>query len=141
MCPQSLQSFPSVFHQHRFILTIMLHWSLFALLTTYPPQILATFSSTMLPPPICTSPSNSQPNPIASDYPGIGIGTGTSNGTLAVIPIDYATARSIVPAQYPILNDTYHQLFPTLTPDMYPVCNSIWVPSLPRERKRPRVEI
>ena len=96
-------------------------WLTFVLLATYPPEVLTISSSTTLSPPICTSPSESQPNPIANDYPGAGIGTGTSNGTLAVIPIEYATARSIVPAQYPILNDTYHRLFPTLAPDMYPV--------------------
>lgn len=99
----------------------MLFWLTLVLLANYPPEVLTVSSSTALFPPICTSPSESQPNPIASDYPGVGIGTGTSNGTLAVIPIEYATARSIVPAQYPILKDTYHRLFPTLAPDMYPV--------------------
>lgn len=100
----------------------MLPLPLFACLVTYLRQVIATSSTTTLSSPVCSSPSTSQPNPIANNYIGVGIGTGTSNGTVAVIPIDYRTARSIVPAQYPILNDTYRQLFPSLAVGMYPVC-------------------
>ena len=99
----------------------MLSLSLFAFLVTYLHRVLATPSSTSLSPPVCTSPSNSQPNPIASNYTGALIGTGTANGTLAVIPIQYAIARSMIPAQYPILNHSYRELFPNLATGMYPV--------------------
>lgn len=101
-------------------------FSLLAFLATCVPQVHTMSSSATLSPPVCTSPSTSQPNPIANDYTGVGVGTGTSNGTLAVIPIDYGTARGIVPAQYPILKDTYRQLFPTLAADMYPVRCPVW---------------
>lgn len=60
----------------------------------------------------------SQPNPIASQYPNSA--TGTINGTVAIIPIPYAQARSIVPAQYPILTKQYEKLMPGLK-GMYPV--------------------
>jgi hypothetical protein len=48
---------------------------------------------------------DSQPNPIASQYPSKT--TGTINGTLAVLPIPYALARSIIPAKYGILTHAY----------------------------------
>jgi hypothetical protein len=60
----------------------------------------------------------SQPNPIASQYPNSA--TGTINGTVAIIPIPYAQARSIVPSQYPILKKAYEKLMPGLN-GMYPV--------------------
>ena len=50
----------------------------------------------------CTT--ESQPNPIAAQYPNKT--TGTVNGTLAILPIPYAEARSVIPPQYGILNDT-----------------------------------
>lgn len=73
--------------------------------------------------PNCTGRTRCQPNPIANDYPSpdFGTGTGTVNGTIAIIPIDYAVARSIVPAQFPILKKAYRKLFPALPADKYPV--------------------
>jgi hypothetical protein len=62
---------------------------------------------------------DSQPNPIASQYPNSA--TGTINGTVAIIPISYAQARSIVPSKYPILKKAYEQLMPGLGKGMYPV--------------------
>lgn len=67
----------------------------------------------------CTA-KDSQPNPIASQYPNDA--TGTINGTVAIIPIPYAQARSIVPSKYPILKKAYQQLMPNLGAGMYPVC-------------------
>lgn len=67
--------------------------------------------------PLCTS--QSQPNPIAVEYPTLT--TGTVNGTIAILPISYALARSIVPAQYGILVDGYQKWLPHLPKDMYPV--------------------
>ena len=99
----------------------MLSLSLSAFLVTCLHRVLATPSSTSLSPPLCTSPSNSEANPIADNYTGAAVGTGTANGTLAIIPIEYAIARSIIPAQYPILNHSYRELFPNLPAGMYPV--------------------
>ena len=115
---------------HHPFLTDMLSLVLFACLITCIPRITATSSTVSLSPPVCTSPSHSQPNPIANEYKAPNIGTGTSNGTLAVIPIRYDLARSLIPAQYPILKNVYPQLFPNLGPDMYPVClhSSYWLP-------------
>ena len=112
----------------------MLSLSLFTFLVTCLHQVIATPLSTSLSPPVCTSPSTSQPNPIANNYTGAGIGTGTANGTLAVIPIKYATARSIIPAQYPILNGSYRQLFPNLAAGMYPVSTQSSCTSTQRKR-------
>jgi hypothetical protein len=61
----------------------------------------------------------SLPNPIASQYPSDV--TGTVNGTIAVIPIPYSLARSIVPSQYGILSKAYAELMPQLPKGMYPV--------------------
>ena len=65
----------------------------------------------------CTG--HSQPNPITKQYPDDV--TGTLNGTIAIIPIDYSLARSIVPSKYPILKDAYQSLFPSLPKDKYPM--------------------
>ena len=62
---------------------------------------------------------DSQPNPIASQYPNSA--TGTINGTVSIIPIPYAQARSIIPSTYPILTKAYEQLMPGLATGMYPV--------------------
>jgi hypothetical protein len=63
--------------------------------------------------------SESSPNPIATQYPNNV--TGTINGTIAVVPIPYKLARSIIPAQYNILRKAYEcQLF-GLPRDSYPV--------------------
>ena len=63
-------------------------------------------------------PSHSLPNPIASKYPqNI---TGTLNGTIAMLPIPMALARSMIPSQYNILTTAYRTLLPHLPEDMYP---------------------
>ncbi|MCJ1401129.1 hypothetical protein MMC11_004341 [Xylographa trunciseda] len=62
--------------------------------------------------------TQSQPNPIAAEYPTLT--TGTINGTVAVLPIEYTLARSIIPSQYPILNG-YQQLLPGFPADKYPL--------------------
>jgi hypothetical protein len=62
--------------------------------------------------------SHSLPNPIASQHPqNI---TGTLNGTIAILPIPMALARSMIPAQYNILTNAYRALLPHLPDDMYP---------------------
>jgi hypothetical protein len=62
--------------------------------------------------------SYSQPNPIASQYPG-NI-TGTVNATLVLLPIPFSLARSIIPAKYAILKDAYRSLLPNFPEDQYP---------------------
>ncbi|KAF2433907.1 hypothetical protein EJ08DRAFT_657613 [Tothia fuscella] len=62
--------------------------------------------------------SQSQPNPIASQYPTDV--TGTLNGTLALLPIPMALARSIIPLKYQILTSAYRSLLPDFPKDMYP---------------------
>jgi hypothetical protein len=62
--------------------------------------------------------TSSLPNPIASQY--YANITGTINGTLAVLPIPYAMARRIIPAQYEILTHQYRNMMPDLPRDMYP---------------------
>lgn len=64
----------------------------------------------------CTS--QSQSNPIASQYPSDI--TGTLNGTLAILPIPLALARSIIPSKYRILTNAYRSLLPGFAEDMYP---------------------
>src|SRR5277367_4909737 len=66
-----------------------------------------------------SSSSESEPNPIASLYPNSV--TGTINGTIAVVPIPFELARSIVPPQYGILKGAYESLLPQFPPDIYPV--------------------
>jgi hypothetical protein len=63
--------------------------------------------------------SESSPNPIASLYPDAI--TGTLNSTIAVVPIPYTLARSIIPAQYGILKKAYLSLLPGFPEDKYPV--------------------
>jgi len=72
---------------------------------------------TALPPP--GNSKFSQPNPIALLYPTVP--TGILNGTLVVVPISYALARSIIPAQYGILKRSYETLLPALPAGKYPV--------------------
>lgn len=81
----------------------------------------ASFSSS---PPGCTP--LDQPNPIATVYPLNA--TGLLNVTLAVIPIPLATARALIPPQWPILVHVYQALFAALgvseevfPPDRYPL--------------------
>ncbi|CAK7209528.1 hypothetical protein SBRCBS47491_000474 [Sporothrix bragantina] len=67
-------------------------------------------SSSFRPSQQCTP--HDQPNPIAQVYPMNA--TGLLNATLAVIPIPLATARTIVPAKWPILVHVYEALFASL---------------------------
>ncbi|KAF1969901.1 hypothetical protein BU23DRAFT_512474 [Bimuria novae-zelandiae CBS 107.79] len=76
------------------------------------------FSAFFTPSLAVTCTSQTQPNPIAQDYPNDA--TGVINGTTAIVPIPYAVARSIVPAQYSILTSAYRTIFPSLPPDLYP---------------------
>ncbi|MCJ1475927.1 hypothetical protein MMC13_004591 [Lambiella insularis] len=62
--------------------------------------------------------TQSQPNPIAAEYPSLT--TGTLNGTVAVLTIACALARSIIPAQFRILSG-YQTLLPSFPATQYPV--------------------
>jgi len=66
-----------------------------------------------------TTSTESLPNPIAQTYPDNV--TGTINSTIAVIPIPYSLARSIIPAKYGILRSAYEGLLENLPADTYPV--------------------
>jgi hypothetical protein len=59
------------------------------------------------------------PNPIATLYPGSV--TGTINGTIAVVPIPYLEARSIIPSQYGILTHQYESILPGFPAGHYPL--------------------
>lgn len=63
--------------------------------------------------------TNSQPNPIAQQYPDAP--TGTLNATLAILPIPVDTARQLIPQQYAILEIAYRALLPDFPEGMYPV--------------------
>ncbi|KAK6436677.1 hypothetical protein LTR95_007133 [Oleoguttula sp. CCFEE 5521] len=67
-------------------------------------------------PLLCTS--QSQSNPVNTQYPTQI--TGTINGTYAILPIPYASARAIVPSQYAILRHAHESLIPGRPQDMYP---------------------
>lgn len=62
--------------------------------------------------------TSSLPNPIASRY--YANITGHINGTLAILPIPYAMARRIIPAEYEILTEQYQAMVPELPKGMYP---------------------
>lgn len=66
------------------------------------------------------SKSDASPNPIAAQYPTFP--TGIINGTVAVVPIPFDLARSIIPEKYGILKSTYESLLPNFPNDSYPVC-------------------
>ena len=63
--------------------------------------------------------TQSQPNPIAEQYPDLP--TGTLNTTLAIIPIPLKKAKSILPPQWRIIERAYRELLPDFPKDMYPV--------------------
>lgn len=63
--------------------------------------------------------SDSSPNPIATLYPN-NI-TGTINSTIAIVPISYQLARSVIPAKYGILRDAYENQLPGFPRNSYPV--------------------
>jgi hypothetical protein len=66
-----------------------------------------------------TSSTQSAANPIAQQYPNVV--TGTINGTVAVVPIPYPLARSIIPSKYGILKTAYESLLPGFPRNSYPV--------------------
>ena len=76
-------------------------------------------TSTPPPPDPLNCSSLSKPNPIANLYPDLP--TGTINGTVLILPIPLSLARSIVPAEYPILEHVYRKLLPSFPKDQYPV--------------------
>ncbi|OAK96804.1 hypothetical protein IQ06DRAFT_229386 [Phaeosphaeriaceae sp. SRC1lsM3a] len=59
-----------------------------------------------------------QPNPISELYPNNA--TGTLNGTIAIVPISMALARSVIPARYGILEHAWRALLPGFPDGMYP---------------------
>lgn len=61
----------------------------------------------------------SQPNPIAAQYPQLT--TGTINGTVAIIPVPLSFARSVVPAKYPLLTAQLKSLLPWFPDDRFPM--------------------
>lgn len=67
----------------------------------------------------CNNASESQPNPIYTDYPDQI--TGTINATYFIVPISFAQARKVIPAKYPILTDQIKQFWPDAEHDKYPV--------------------
>ena len=67
---------------------------------------------------VCNDPIQSQSNPLATR---INFVTGTTNGSTIVLPIDYTVARSLIPSQYPILQNQYKQWLPSLPANQYPV--------------------
>ena len=69
------------------------------------------------------SPSESQPNPIANEYPNNL--TGTFNTSFYVVPIPYAQARAIVPVQYPILMNQVEAVWTDYQPGTYPVRSQV----------------
>ena len=63
--------------------------------------------------------NNSQPNPIARTFPNMT--TGTINGSLVVLPLDYGVARAIVPSRFGILRQSIKAVLPFFPEDKYPV--------------------
>ena len=80
---------------------------------------LALASALSVPRQVNISSAGSAPNPIAKTYPNNV--TGTINGTIAVVPIPYSLARSLIPSKYGILKSAYKKLLPNLPDDKYPV--------------------
>ena len=69
--------------------------------------------------------NNSQSNPIAKTFPNDA--TGTLNGTLAVLPIEYALARSIIPRKYKILKKSIKAALPWFPAGRYPASRSLCI--------------
>ena len=83
--------------------------------------IMSLFSATSTAVPTLTCQTQSSPNPIAAQYPNLT--TGTINGTVAVLPIPFAQARSIIPSKYPILTKQYESFLdqvPVFPKGLYP---------------------
>ena len=70
----------------------------------------------------CHDPIQSLPNPLTTRKNFI---TGTINGSVIVLPIPYTTARSLVPAQYPILRKQIRAWLPSLPANQYPLIMNI----------------
>lgn len=86
--------------------------------------LLATTAAALLPLTtaqingVCPDTISSQPNPLKNRPNFI---TGTANGTTIVLPIGYKAARSIIPAEYEILQSQYKQWLPDLAANQYPM--------------------
>lgn len=64
----------------------------------------------------------SLPDPLVNtSYPF----TGTVNGTVVILPISYKLARSIIPAEFPILTMQIEAWLPWFPKDQYPVCHRL----------------
>ena len=87
------------------------------LLASIPPATLDTFLAT------AQNTNNTLPNPIAKTF--FNLTTGVINETLTVLPLDYATARRIIPSQYGILTRGIHAILPWFPADKYPVGDPI----------------
>ena len=87
------------------------------LLASIPPATLAAFLAT------AQNTNNTLPNPIATTF--FNLTTGVINETLTVLPLDYATARRIIPSQYDILTKSIHAVLPGFPADKYPVRHPI----------------
>lgn len=109
----------ALYRQTRLLWSNMSHVKLFhfaAVATLLVSSLL--FGITVTAQDACT-PTASQPNPIAQQYPDVP--TGTFNTTLAIVPIPLTTARQLIPAQFAILEGAYRALLPSFPADMYPV--------------------
>ena len=84
-----------------------------ALLASIPPATLAAFLAT------AQNTNNTLPNPVATTF--FNLTTGVINETLIVLPLDYPTARKIIPSQYKILTKSIHAVLPWFPRDKYPV--------------------
>lgn len=71
--------------------------------------------------------SESQPNPIAKEYPKQT--TATTNASYFIIPITFAQARAIVPAKYAILTEQIDKIWEDAINGTYPICipSNSWV--------------
>jgi hypothetical protein len=68
------------------------------------------------------SESLSDPNPIGALYP-LSL-TGTTNGTIALLPIPLDLARSIIPRKWSLRHEAIQKVLPRFAVSMYPVCVS-----------------
>ena len=87
------------------------------LLASIPPATLDAFLAT------AQNTNNTLPSPIATTF--FNLTTGVINETLTVLPLDYATARRIIPSQYEILTKSIHAILPWFPADKYPVRDPI----------------
>ena len=83
------------------------------LLASIPPAALDAFLAT------AQNTNNTLPNTNATTF--LNLTTGVINETLTVLPLDYATARKIIPSQYKILTKSIHAILPWFSADKYPV--------------------